>query len=221
MRRHGFVVSLLFAGTAMLTLAAPPAVAQTTAARDPAFVDLKVHNDEIEAWRKAQYEAARRQGNATAAEFRRIDTEALQRARAAEIHRTGALDALSKTAKVPLGQGPGGTQPSAGRGTLGDIDTASLSGNDFNEVQKAAKKAGYTVVQQGDAFTIKELDVTVHRAPAVTGRRSAAATIRKPRWALVQTIRRSRSQTISRKRPTLPTRRPTGSATPTCRSSAR
>jgi hypothetical protein len=166
MRRQGLLVGLLLAGTAMSTLAASPTVAQTTAARDPAFVDLKVYNDEIEAWRNAQYEAARRQGKATRAEFHRIDTEALQRARAAEIHRTRALEALSKTAKVPLGQGPGGTQPLEGRGTLGDIDTASLSGKDFNEVQKAAKKAGYTVVQQGDAFTIKELDVTVHRAPA-------------------------------------------------------
>jgi len=166
MRRQGLLVGLLLAGTAMSTLAASPAVAQTTAARDSSFVDLKVHNDEIEAWRNAQYDAARRQGKATRAEFHRIDTEALRRARAAEIHRTRALEALSKTAKVPLGQGPGGTQPLEGRGTLGDIDTASLSGKDFNEVQKAAKKAGYTVVQQGDAFTIKELDVTVHRAPA-------------------------------------------------------
>lgn len=166
MRRQGLLVGLLLAGTAMSTLAASPAVAQTTAARDPAFVDLKVYNDEIEAWRNAQYEAARRQGNATRTEFHRIDTEALRRARAAEVHRTRALEALSKAAKVPLGQGPGGTQPLEGRASLGDIDTPSLTGKDFNEVRKAARKAGFTVVQQGDAFTIKELDVTVHRAPA-------------------------------------------------------
>ena len=161
----------LLAGCAGLAMAGAPGVAQTPpgqilVSKDPDFVDLGEHNAEIEKWRSEQQKELRRLGRATAEEFRKIDAEALNRARAAEAHRTRALEALSKKTGVPLNQGPGGTQPAQGRGSLGDVDTASLSGKDYNSTLEAAKKAGYTVKQQGDAFTIVELDTTVHRAPS-------------------------------------------------------
>lgn len=161
--RSPFRLALL-AGVAALALTGAPACAATP--RDPDFVDLGDHNREIEKWRSEQQAELRRQGRATAEEFRKIDAEALNRARAAEVHRTRALEALSKKTGAPLTQGSGGTQPAQGRGTLGDIDTDSLSPKDFQKTIEAAKKAGYTVEQQGDAFTIKELDTTVHRAPS-------------------------------------------------------
>ena len=162
---------VLLAGCAAIALSSAPGVAQTPpgqilVSKDPDFVDLGEHNAEIEKWRSEQQAELRRQGRATADEFRKIDAEALNRARAAEAHRTRALEALSKKTGVPLNQGPGGTQPAQGRGSLGDVDTASLSGKDYHSTLEAAKKAGYTVKQQGDAFTIIELDTTVHRAPS-------------------------------------------------------
>jgi len=157
-------LALVVAGSGLAQTGVPPGT--VLASPDPDFVDLDKHNSEIEKWRSGQQAELRRQGRATAEEFRRIDQQAIERARAAEAHRTRALDALAKRTNTTLGQGPGGTQPAQGRGTLGDIDTASLSGRDYHKVLQEARKAGYTITpQQGDAFTIKELDVTVHREP--------------------------------------------------------
>lgn len=159
-------LALASAGMAAETTKPPPPPDQVLVSKDPDFVNLDEHNSAIEKWRSEQQAELRRQGRATAEEFRKIDAEALNRARAAEVHRTRALEALSKKTGVPLTQGAGGTQPAQGRGTLGDIDTNSLSAKDFQKTIEAAKKAGYTVQHQGDAVTIKELDTTVHRAPS-------------------------------------------------------
>jgi len=117
--------------------------------------------------RATRHEELRRAGRATAEEFRKVDLEIIEQARVAEVERSKALQRLSARAGgADLTQGSGGTAPTEGRGVLGDIDTASLKPTEFDRVRKAAEAAGYHVEQKGDAFTIKELDITVHRQSA-------------------------------------------------------
>ena len=161
-----------FAGACALALILTvPAYAQTNQqgqlliSMDP-VVDITTTRTELEDWRAAEQAKLRQQGKATAENFRKIDQQVIERARAAEVRRTEALKILSeKAGGANLGQGSGGTQPNQGRGVLGDIDTSSLSPRDYDRVLKTAKQAGYKPVPHGDGFTIPELDVTVHRAP--------------------------------------------------------
>ena len=140
---------------------------QTTSAPNSAEFDITIcakHWKRVDA--DAQ-EALRASGKATADKFRAIDEKMIDRARRAEAQRTEAIESLSKQAGgVNINQGSGGTKPTEGRGGLGDIDTDSLSPSEFVKVRDAAKKAGYEVTGEGDAFTIEGLDVTVHRKTA-------------------------------------------------------
>ena len=139
--------------------------------RDKDWIDLSEGNAEIDKWRAQEQQKLRDQGRATAEEFRKIDQEALKRAKMGEVNRRMALESLSERAGITVEQGPGGTAPTAegGRGTFSDIDTRSMSPKEYQKVLETARQAGYTVEAKGDSFTIKELDVTVHRqGPAET-----------------------------------------------------
>ena len=157
------------AGTcALALLLATPAYAEgpLLISMDP-VVDIGADRAELENWRKAEQQKLVREGKASSAEFRRIDQQMLEKARALEAKRTEALKILSeKSGFTNLGQGSGGTLPAEGRGILGDIDTNSLSPKEFDKAFKAAEAAGYKPVRHGDGFKIPGLDVTVHRAPA-------------------------------------------------------
>ena len=140
----------------------------------PGRVDLRPQMQVLEDWRQAEYKRLRASGKATAADFKAVDDKYLAKARKAEGYRTDALNKLNKASGIEVKQGAGGTQPSQGRGLGGDIDTDSLSAKDFQKVKNTAEKMGYKVTHQGDAITIEELNVTVHRqsaAEAKTGSR--------------------------------------------------
>jgi len=129
-------------------------------------VDIRPEVEGLETWRKAEQQKLRDAGKATHENFEAIDNEFLRRARAMEGKRSQALEALAKKSGVSdITQGPGGTAPEQGRGSSGDIDTRSYKGQDYDRILKGARKAGYKVKYQGDAFTIPELNVTVHREP--------------------------------------------------------
>lgn len=120
---------------------------------------------DLEAQRAAAHDELSRKGGRPE-QHKALDDDFLNRARQLESTRTEQLKKLGQKAGVGEGalkQGAYGTQPTEGRGAIGDVDSASLSGKDFDKVKQTAKKAGYTVVEQGDTFTIKELDTTVHR----------------------------------------------------------
>ena len=129
--------------------------------------DINNARNALERSRADAQEALRNSGRASADRFREIDEKMLDRARRAEGQRAEALETLSKQAGgVKIQQGSGGTQPSTGRGALGDIDTDSLNPSEFAKLRDAADKAGYKIKGEGDAFTIEGLDVTVHRKTA-------------------------------------------------------
>ncbi len=101
---------------------------------------------------------------ATPAEHRALDNETLRKSRLLESKRTNALKKLGENAGVgTIEQGEYGTQPSKGRGALGDVDTKSYSPREYEKIRNTAKKSGYTVEVDGDTLYIKELDTTVHR----------------------------------------------------------
>lgn len=178
------LAAILGAGTA----SAQPAAAVAHPAPRPEIpldvVDLSGERDQIKNERKEAYERLKREGRATADEFRKVDEGLRDKARAAETRRTRALQDLSeKTGGVRIEQGAGGTKPQDGRGIMGDIDTNSLEGKDFGKVRDAVKgivdpRTGkrYTVDGDGDSFTIRELDVTIHRKSASQSRFGSAET---------------------------------------------
>jgi len=154
-----------------LLLGAAPLAAQQVAHPTPATplsgrVDLRPQMKILEEWRQAEYKRLRASGKPTAADFKAVDDQFLSRARKAEGYRTDALNQLNKHSGVDVKQGAGGTQPQQGRGLAGDIDTNSLKARDFDKVKKTAERMGYKVTHQGDAITIEELNVTVHRESA-------------------------------------------------------
>jgi hypothetical protein len=208
MSRLLFIALMTSCATVALAQGNPPPKEPILISRDPDWIDLTEGRAEMEKWRAEQQAELRRQGRATAEEFRKIDVEMVKRAKMAEVNRTMALESLSKKAGIPIEQGPGGTHPQAegGRGSFSDIDTRSMSPKEYQQVLETARKNGYTVEAKGDSFTIKELDVTVHRqGPTETAPvgssgprswKSVAGRTRKPRWAWAGTIRPSRSPTI-------------------------
>ena len=178
------LAAVLASGTA---LAQPAAVVVRAPPRPEIpldIIDLSGERDQLKSERKEAYERLKREGRATAGEFRKVDEGLREKARAAETRRTKALQDLSeKTGGIKIEQGTGGTKPQDGRGIMGDIDTNSLDGKDFGKVRDALgnivdPKTGkkYTVVGDGDSFTIKELDVTVHRKSASQSRFGSAET---------------------------------------------
>lgn len=151
----------------------PPPVAKAPAKVDytvkpelPGKVDLRPQMKVLENWRQAEYQRLRASGKATAADFKAVDDKYLTRARKAEGFRTDALNKLNQNTGIEVKQGAGGTKPTEGRGLGGDIDTDSLSAKNFKKVQDTAEKMGYKVTHHGDAITIEELNVTVHRQSA-------------------------------------------------------
>lgn len=165
MSRLLFIALMTSCATVALAQGNPPPKEPILISRDPDWIDLTEGRAEMEKWRAEQQAELRRQGRATAEEFRKIDVEMVKRAKMAEVNRTMALESLSKKAGIPIEQGPGGTHPQAegGRGSFSDIDTRSMSPKEYQQVLETARKNGYTVEAKGDSFTIKELDVTVHR----------------------------------------------------------
>ena len=157
--------SVALSGVPAMAQGNPPPKEPILITRDPDWIDLEEGRAEMEKWRAEQQAELRRQGRATAEEFRKIDQEMVRRAKMAEVNRNMALESLSKKAGITIEQGPGGTHPQAqgGRGTFSDIDTRSMSPKEYQQVLETARKNGYTVEAKGDSFTIKELDVTVHR----------------------------------------------------------
>lgn len=117
----------------------------------------------LEQQRMEAHEKLKAQGG-TAEQHKAIDDDTLAKARQLEAKRTKALKDLGKKAGIgDIKQGDYGTEPTKGRGALGDVDTKSYSGKDFDKIRQAAKDAGYTVTTDGDSMHIKELDTTVHR----------------------------------------------------------
>ena len=120
----------------------------------------------LQQMQQQDHQRLRNSGNATVADHRAVDDAALELAREAEIKRAQALKDLGEKAlgdPQAIKQGPGGTNPSEGRGILGDVDTGSMSGRSFDKVIKSAQDAGYTISGEGDFRTINELNTTIHR----------------------------------------------------------
>ena len=117
----------------------------------------------LEQQRMEAHEKLKAQGGTTE-QHKMIDDDTLAKARQLEAKRAKALKDLGKKAGIgDIKQGEYGTDPTKGRGALGDVDTKSYSGKDFDKIRQAAKDAGYTVTTDGDSIHIKELDTTVHR----------------------------------------------------------
>ncbi len=67
-----------------------------------------------------------------------------------------------------------GTEPSKGRGIVGDVDFSTLNRSEIRKVAAAYRKLGYTVLESGGSVTIKELNTTYFR-PVPGGINSEAA----------------------------------------------
>lgn len=164
MKKSFCIYSCLVLLSALLAFSANPSICQAAGGdKKPPYNALDDRKN-IEDWRGEQYEKLRREGKATKEEFAKIDNEALKRHRGLEHKRQNALNEIFEQAgvKMPAQTGTTAGDPES-RGVLGDTDFENLSPRDRDKVLKAAKRLGYDVKPQGDAFTIKELDSTVHR----------------------------------------------------------
>ncbi len=141
-----------------------PSISQSAGVnREPPYNALEDAKG-IEDWRNEQYEKLRKEGKATSEEFKKVDTEALNKGRNLEHKRQKALNEIFEKAGVKM-PAQTGTTPGApeSRGVLGDVDFESLPPRERDKVLKAAEDLGYKTTPKGDALTIKELDSTVHR----------------------------------------------------------
>jgi len=153
---YGFARAAL---VAVAMVGAPCAGAQGT-------VNVAAMRGRLEAWRAGEHAKLRATGTATRGDFIAIDNAFRAQGQAMEPLRTSALRQLEAKAGLSrgaLGQGPGGTNPALGEGILGDVDPGSLSGRQYDAAIRAARASGYTVRPKGDAVTIPELDLTLHR----------------------------------------------------------
>lgn len=99
-----------------------------------------------------------------------IDKKYQDAARALESKRGGAVKELFNKADVEMPKQMG-TDPSAGRGIFGDIDTANMSTEDIAKLNKVIEAHNntpgvtkkYTMVDKGGYVQVKELDITTFK----------------------------------------------------------
>ncbi|MDP3719179.1 MAG: hypothetical protein Q8T13_15555 [Acidobacteriota bacterium] len=148
-------------GPAVLSLAMSGlAVSQTASG----VYEVHTERQQLQSRAEAEHRALHGTPNDTRSAHVEIDRRMHGDAIGLESKRQDAFKQLVERAGINMPESTG-TLPTAegSRGLQGDIDTRSLSGQDFHKFRKAATEMGYHVDGQGDSITIRELDVTTHR----------------------------------------------------------
>lgn len=148
-------------GPAVLSLAMSGLAVSQTASD---WYEVHTERQQLQSRAEAEHRALHNTPNDTRPAHAEIDRRMHGDAITLEAKRQNALKQLVKHAGIAMPEFTG-TLPTApgSRGLQGDIDTGSISGQDFHKFRKAAIDMNYHVDGQGDSITIRELDVTTHR----------------------------------------------------------